>query len=242
MRLEEVAPAHLEEVVGISLIARNHSELEPPTSAADWAVRAWLESLDRAFVVRAGGNAPPVWIHEAFKWGPHPWPVRFADLPAMPFTDCGLMAALSTAVYRWRGFTALPVQVILLFNRESAQGWANLWTRVGLPAHWCSDHFAYHELTGVVDEIGRMRLWDALGRFWLPVTGRAVYENIVALRACSEGPIRHLVRLGDTAIISGRWYALPNLGSRNVPDGRADSVPTKSRQSCNVAGEVCFNY
>lgn len=231
MILEEAAVSRLEAAFCIALERREHSEVEVAHGAPDRAVIAWLRALDRGDLARAGAgrDAPPVWIYDQFKWGPHPWPVRWRDLPDMPYTDCGLMAALSTAVFQWRGLTALPVQLILHFNPESARGWGNLWDRAGLGAHWCAPAHAYHEVTGVIDERGFIRFWDALGRFWLPVSGQVSYENIAALRLCAPPETPRLARIGDKTIISDRWYAVPDA-LRSGDTANATSFP-----ACQVA-------
>lgn len=172
----------LEARFGITLIGRDHSRLEEPETAADRAAAVWVRSTDTGFRRAAGASAPPVWLYDRFKWGPHDWPVRWRDVTRMPRHDCGLMAALSTEIYRFRGGRAFPVQLILRFNPQSSNGWAGLWEGAGLTPHWCSEAFAYHEATAVLDVNNEAHVWDALGRFWLPIRSAASYEGVAAFR------------------------------------------------------------
>ena len=141
----------------------------------------------------------------------------------MPWTDCGLMAALSTEVYRWRGARALPVQLVLHFNRWSTRGWANLWRKAGLEAHWCQGDVAYHEVTGVIDATGALSLWDALGRFWIPIPNSTTYEGIVAIRLCEQAGVRQIARVKGQLLRPGSWYILSDISDvheRMVERGR----------------------
>ena len=223
LRWVEADMFELERRVGFALQDREHSEIEPAEGARDIVPQLWLQALDREFRAVAGAGAAPVWIYDTFKWGPHDWPVRWRDVPVMRYTDCGLMAALSTEVYRWRGTFAAPVQLVLKFNGWSTLGWANLWRTAALPAHWCDGDYAYHEVTGVAGRGGELRLWDALGRFWMPAPVHETYEGIVALRI--DGDPQRIARIGGQRLRSGRWYALPpesvrKLGSKGHDEAR----------------------
>jgi hypothetical protein len=208
MTLRRADLGDLESTAGFALGDRPWSELKESESAEGAAVRLWLRALDEAFRAEVGTQTPPVWIAHRFKWGPHAWPVRWADIPIMPYVDCGAMAALSTAVMQWRGTTALPTQLVLRFTRESVSGWLALWQACGLAVHWCDGIFAYHEATGVLDASGELRIWDPLGRFWLPVRPRPGYEGIVALRLCSDAPAHRLAVVAGRRIRSGIWYVV----------------------------------
>ncbi len=198
----------LERRFNFSLQGRTPSELEPEENAQDRAAKMWLQTLDRGFRAIAGEGAAPTWIYDRFHWGAHDWPVRWRDIPWMHTTDCGLMAALSTEIYRWRGVCAVTVQVVLKFNPWSTLGWANLWRAAGLSAHWCNGDYAYHELTGVLDRNGELLLWDALGRFWMPLPSYETYEGIVALRISEVNGISRIARIQGRKLGSGIWYSL----------------------------------
>jgi len=219
MTLVEAEPRRLEARFGLELAAREPSWIEPCTTAEDRAARLWIMGRDRAFRAVADEATPPVWLSRAFKWGPHGWPVRWADIPAMPRHDCGLMAALSTELFRERGHPAVAVQLILSFNRESIRGWSDLWRNQDLDFPWCGDGYAYHEGTGVIAANGEFRVWDPLGRFWLPFVERETYEGICALRLCALDRYVPLARIGGRGVPLDRWLALPELASE--PSGRA---------------------
>lgn len=190
MNLVKADTARLEATVGFDLAEREHSAVEPIETPADRAAALWLKSMDIAFRRRAGASTPPVWLYEKFKWGPHRWPVQWRDITRMPYHDCGLMAALSTEVYRLRGYRVLPAQLVLHFNSQSTRGWTGLWRSAGLTPHWCDGEFAYHEGTAVVGKDNELHIWDALGRFWLPMRNRLSYEGIFALRLISEPNVK----------------------------------------------------
>lgn len=214
MILVEVEPSTLTRLTGIELDDRAHSSIEPAVDASDRNVQHYLRMLDRSFRVEAGAKAPPVWMYDTFKWGPHGWPVHWRDIPGMPVTDCGLMAALSTQVFRWRGQAVAPVQLILSFNLESTAGWVSLWRAAGEDTSWCSGQFAYHEGTAVIDESGELRIWDPLGRFWLPVREELHYEGIVALQLCADTRVEYLTWLNGQRVRMDRWYMVEKIRQR----------------------------
>lgn len=208
MTLVKADTANLEAIVGFELASRGHSALEPIANSSDTAAALWLKSMDIAFRRRAGASMPPVWLYEKFKWGPHRWPVRWRDITHMPHHDCGLMAALSTEIYRLRGYRVLPAQLVLHFNHQSTRGWTGLWQSAGLTPHWCEGDFAYHEGTAVLDKHHELHIWDALGRFWLPIRESLSYEGIVAFRLISGSAVRlPLPSVKSDQINPNHWYS-----------------------------------
>ena len=90
MNLDEVDPSWLTALSGIRFQNRWHSTLEPTSGFEDRKAQIWLRWMDNSFRAQSGRWAPPVWLYNRFKWGPHSWPVRWRDLPHMRVTDCGL--------------------------------------------------------------------------------------------------------------------------------------------------------
>lgn len=215
MRLVRVGFSELGNTTGIDLSDRPPSALIEDGSVKSAATRTWLRSLDLARSRRATALAPPVWMYDTFKWGPHAWPVRWSDLLTMPRVDCGVMAAVSTEVYRARGLLAVPVQVILAFNPWATTGWRAMWRAAGLDPHWSHSNFAYHEVTGLVDGAGRLCVWDPLGRFWLSPVLTTMYETILAIRVHGDDPHR-IVAFGEHMLRTGAWYQVEGLGEEDV--------------------------
>ncbi len=205
MGLDAVEPETLTCLTGIEFGGRDVSTIEPAECAADRDVIRWLRAIDRSFVTESC-DAPPVWLFHQFKWGPHAWPVRWRDIPEMPYTDCGFMAALSVEIYRWRKAPVFPCQLVLSFTEESTSGWARLWGAAGLGAHWCSGTFAYHEGCALIGPDGEARIWDPLGRFWLPVSSCVHYEGVIAFRICGKEDLRPLVKVNGRRVGTGVWY------------------------------------
>ena len=208
MILHEADPAALERLVGLGLDARPHSWIDGGDTLQDRLVQAWLRSTDRAFLSAAGCNAPPVWLAHRFAWGPHAWPISWRDIPRMPVLDCGAIAALSTELFRWRDWDAAPVQLLLQFTPESVRGWQALWREAGADGSWAARSFAYHEATLAVMPSGDGRIWDPLGRFWLPVAPQPGYEGLVALRVCGADAFERIVPLAGQRLRSGVWYVV----------------------------------
>ncbi len=232
MSLVEADTARLEAQVGFPLRHRGHSAIEPAVSAADRAAAVWIRALDQAFRRRAGKHVPPVWLYETFKWGPHPWPVRWSEIPHLPYTDCGLMAALSTAVYRARGAHVMPVQLVLKFNPESTRGWSGLWRNSRLRPHWCTGIYAYHEGTAVIEGDHQCRIWDPLGRFWLPLRSDPGYEGIVALRLVHDtDDSMPLPRLAGSVVSPDRWMAVKETAKASIDDPTNDDESDRSSKN-----------
>lgn len=209
MNLVKADTAKLEATVGFDLAERGHSAVEPIEAPADMAAALWLKSMDIAFRRRVGASMPPVWLYEKFKWGPHRWPVQWRDITRMPYHDCGLMAALSTEIYRLRGYRVMPAQLVLHFNSQSTRGWTGLWRSAGLTPHWCDGEFAYHEGTAVVDKDNELHIWDALGRFWLPIRESLSYEGIVAFRLISDPAVEiPLPTMKSCQVTPDHWYSV----------------------------------
>lgn len=208
MILHEADLAALERLAGFGLGVRPFSWIDDADTLQDYLVQSWLRSMDRTFRSATGYDAPPVWIAQRFSWGPHAWPIRWRDIPHMAFVDCGAMAALSTEIFRWRGGDAAPVQLLLQFTSETIRGWQALWQEAGLDASWATGCFAYHEATMVVMPTGEARIWDPLGRFWLPVASRPGYEGLAAIRICRDAPVDRIVSLAGQRLRSGVWYVV----------------------------------
>lgn len=161
---------------------RQPSRIEPATSREDRLAREWFRYCDLTFLAGQAAGTPPIWIYDLFRWGPHEWPVGWADLWTMQAHDCGAMAALSTEIYKMRGVDARPIQLILAFNETTTDAWSALWRDTILEYPWCGNGFAYHEATAVFDCHGQFQIWDPLGRFWLPLGTGEGYESVVAYR------------------------------------------------------------
>ena len=170
---------------GLEMGNREPSLIEPVSSLDDRVAREWFRHCDLAFLAGQPTGTPPVWIFDLFRWGPHRWPISWADLLVMPSHDCGAMAALATEIYQMRGVDARPIQLVLSFNEAATEGWSALWRETMLDYDWCGDGFAYHEATAIFDRLGRFKIWDPLGRFWLPLCGGKGYERIAAYRVPS---------------------------------------------------------
>tara|TARA_R110002110_G_scaffold146175_5_gene335968 strand:+ start:8972 stop:9664 length:693 start_codon:yes stop_codon:yes gene_type:complete len=213
MSLVEVDPYRLQAKLGFDLVSRSHSEITPPASPADRAALLWVRSIDNAFVAETSRETPPIWLYKKFRWGPHVWPVRWSNVPHLTHHDCGLMAALSTEILSWRGWTVFPAQFVLYFNPESTRGWSSLWKRAGITSDWCAGKYAYHEGTAVLGGNGQISFWDPLGRFWLPVPTQFSYEGIVAVRYISNSKIVPLARYDTSTILPNRWYRASYLNN-----------------------------
>jgi len=185
--LAALSPRMFESRFGLAMGNREPSLIEPVSSREDRIAREWFRHCDLTFLAGQPCGTPPIWIYDLFRWGPHRWPVAWVDLLAMPSHDCGAMAALSTEIYQMRGVDARPIQLVLSFNDSATVGWSALWRDTVLDYDWCGRGFAYHEATAVFDRRGRFKIWDPLGRFWLPLGGGEGYERIAAYRVEGVG-------------------------------------------------------
>ena len=70
----------------------------------------------------------------------------------------------------------------------------------------------------MVDRSGGMKLWDALGRFWIPVGAAASYEGVVALRVCEPVGLSRLATINGQRLRSGRWYAIATIRNELFAD------------------------
>lgn len=170
----------------------------------------WLRLMDRSFRTECGSDKPPIWIDEMFhsRWGPHDWPVRWQDVLNMEKVDCGVLQALTTAVYQMRGKTAYPVQLVLKFNDEAIRGWHSLWKSAGIEPDWCGNGVAYHEATLVVDEDSVGKIYDPMGRFFLRPRSPPGYEGIIAFRFQTEMIGSAPVSIEGIRVYPGVWYAV----------------------------------
>lgn len=223
MILQEADITTLETSIGLDLDAREYSWILDGNTQEGRLVQSWLRSLDLAFIADMGCASPPAWIASHFKWGPHKWPIRWADIPKMQAIDCGAFAAIATAVISWRGASAFPVQLVLRFTHDTVNGWQALWDESGVECHWSAGIFAYHEATLVIMPSGIARIWDPLGGFWLPIIPEPGYEGVVALRFHGRTSFDTLIQLASQSIRSGTWYSIS--GGLHTCDGMSAVGP-----------------
>lgn len=162
--------------------------------------RRWLIAQD---VARTGQcEEPPSWITEHWLWGSQAWPLALCQAVESERLDCGGLAALAKLVWSARCRHVVGVQAVVRYATEDGAHWEAAWSRQGSQAHWCSGPLAYHELVGLSDDDGELRLWDPTeGHPIAPGTG---YGQPVAMRIAGE----RVLRFGDHLVEPGIWQPL----------------------------------
>lgn len=150
--------------------------------------REWTEAMDFA---QLNGNKPssgPRWLRARYKWGPSPWPMHWCEVIKRGIIDCGAHAALSLAMFRARGLTAFPVQLVQKFDRSATAQWRQRWAREDVSCHWLDETHIYHEATALLVEGSEVKLWDASAGSWIdPRQTAGGYGSVAAIRIFASG-------------------------------------------------------
>ena len=201
--IKPIGTGLLEEKTGLvlGLSERPVSVLSEPDTLEGGIARMWLR-----YVAGSHQTAPPLWLNRCFKWGPHSWPVRYADVPEMEYIDCGVFAAISTEISTMHGLEAYPLQMLLKFNELNVKGWQMSWKEAGMDSHWCAGDTAYHEGTLWIDKEGKGQLFDPQGPFSHSLHESPSYESPVAFRFFSDKEAE--VSIGGILARPHQWYAI----------------------------------
>jgi hypothetical protein len=96
----------------------------------------------------------------------------------------------------------VSVQAVIQYEAEDVAHWQAAWVRSGTEARWCSGSVAYHELVGLYNAIGQLRLWDPTDGH--PLEPGHGYGQPVALRLTGG----RALRFGNHLATPGVWQSV----------------------------------
>ena len=144
---------------------------------------SWLRAKDIAQSYSAGELCPPLWLRDQFSWGPMRWPIWWCSVPIVTSLDCGALAAIAVQIFKGRGETTIPVQLVMRYPRHAGEQWAALWDRSGARSDWIAGDLVYHEAAGVLNR-EELSIWDPTANRWLvpAESGSESFGTVVSLR------------------------------------------------------------
>ncbi len=172
--------------------------------------RQWVVAMDFAQLNGASPESGPRWLREKYKWGPSPWPMHWCEVVERDTIDCGAHAALANEVFRARGLTALPAQLVQRYSTEATTQWRGSWEAEEVSCHWLDGEHIYHEVTAVLSEKGELRIWDGSAASWSNPRQRGGYGSVVSIRVFAEEPPERsrVWRWGDERITPNLWHQI----------------------------------
>jgi hypothetical protein len=188
-----------------------YSELSQHDGACCKIAREWIQSMDFAQLNGAQLSSGPRWLRAKYKWGPSSWPMHWCEVVNRDTIDCGAHAALSRALFRARGLTAFPVQLVQQFDRQATAQWRGKWSGEGVSCHWLDGSHIYHEVTALLMDGSEVKLWDASAGSWInPRQSGGGYGSVSAMRIFVGAEHSRLGDLswGERAISPNVWNQL----------------------------------
>ncbi len=185
-----------------------HSELSEHDSACCKIAREWIVSMDFAQLNGAQLSSGPRWLRAKYKWGPSTWPMHWCEVVERDTVDCGAHAAMSRALFRARGLTAFPAQLVQQFDEHATTQWRGKWSGEGASCHWLDDVHIYHEATALLLDGRDLRLWDASAATWIDARqSHAGYGSVISLRIIVDPDPADLadIHWGGRAIVPNVW-------------------------------------
>jgi hypothetical protein len=171
--------------------------------------REWLVAMDFAQLNGAELTSGPRWLRARYKWGPSPWPMHWCDAVRRKNIDCGVHAAMSRELFRARGLTAFPAQLVQLYSEDAIDQWRGKWTEEEASCHWLDGEYIYHEATALLGANSEIKIWDASSASWLdPPQAGAGYGSVVALRVMTDEAPDAGLTWGQRPIASNVWNQL----------------------------------
>jgi hypothetical protein len=176
--------------------------------------REWVLAMDFAQLNGADLSSGPRWLRARYKWGPSPWPMHWCQVVRLKTIDCGAHASLSREIFRARGQTAYPAQLVQRYSEDATGQWREKWGQEQVSCHWLDGEHIYHEATALLIGDSEVKIWDASSASWIDgaQTG-AGYGSVVAVRLFVEDhPDRPLV-WGDHKLSANVWNQLAKAPS-----------------------------
>ena len=165
--------------------------------------RAWLAAMGRShdFAATDGlAYAAPRWLCERYTWGPTRWPLAWCEAVQSKTIDCGVFAAFALEIFRAKGVTAYPAQVLRTYAPESTTHWQHKWAGLPEAFNWIGASVVYHEVC-VVQSGELARIYDPTDGVWLDPSIKRGHGGHIAIRA--ELPVA--LSWGSHKLVNGQW-------------------------------------
>jgi hypothetical protein len=189
----------------------SHSELSHHDGSCCDIAREWIQSMDFAQLNGAQLSSGPRWLRSRYNWGPSSWPIHWCQVVERKTIDCGAHAALSRELFRARGMTAFPAQIVQEFDEHATTQWRGTWSREGVSCHWLDEFHIYHEATALLMDGAETKLWDASAASWIDARqSHAGYGSVTAIRVVVDGANSPIAKLhwGERVIWTNVWNQL----------------------------------
>ncbi|MEM1515720.1 MAG: hypothetical protein QXH24_06740 [Candidatus Bathyarchaeia archaeon] len=149
-------------------------------------VKDWFISVDHSlFMINGSPFSGPTWIGEKYMWGPSKRPIYWCDLIKLRSLDCGALAALAQELFKARGVSTFPVQLIQQYSEQSIRHWRKKWGDLRIK-DWIVGTLAYHEACAIVTKGNNIKIWDPTDNCWILPQQPKGYEAVVAIRIISQ--------------------------------------------------------
>lgn len=166
--------------------------------------RSWLIAMSRShdFAATDGlAYAGPRWLTKRYAWGPTEWPVGWCQAVNAGAIDCGVFGAFALEIFRAKGISAFPGQVLRTYAESSTSHWRHKWAAVPEAFNWIGTRVVYHEVTMVQVSPTDVRIYDPTDGVWLDPGVREGHGAHSAVR--SEAPIA--LSWGSHTLAHGQW-------------------------------------
>ena len=171
--------------------------------------REWLVAMDFAQLNGAELSSGPRWLRARYKWGPSSWPLHWCEAVRLKSIDCGVHAALSRELFRARGLTAFPAQLVQLYGEDAIDQWRHRWAQDDASCHWLDGDHIYHEATALLGANSELKIWDASSATWIdPPQAAAGYGSVVAMRVMTDEMSDRPLMWGDRPVAPNVWNQL----------------------------------
>ena len=203
MNLASVATDHLNR-----WLVQPPSEVQHHGGACCAIAKQWFHGMARANDFSIADNLShqgPAWLHLKFNWGANRWPAYWCDLMQSRTFDCGVFAALSREIFRLKGMTAHPGQIIQYFGAQATSHWSAAWHNKTQAFGWIGDGFVYHEVAIVENSDGSCRIYDPTDGFWMNPALNRGHGRAVAMK--SSAPV--LLTWGPYQLPPDTWLEIP---------------------------------
>lgn len=168
--------------------------------------REWILAMDFAQLNNEHELTAPRWIRQKYMWGACQWSLFWCAAVRRKNLDCGALAALSVEVFRNRGVTAFPVQMIQEFDQNAVAQWRESWEAEESSTHWLAGNLIYHEGCAVLTKENEIKIWDASAAWWINPNQPEGYGTLKAVKIHSSSASN--LTWGEHLLQSNQWQEI----------------------------------
>ena len=162
----------------------------------------------------------PMWIAQRWGWGPLRWPIYWCQAVRAEILDCGALSELAFEALRDGPNVWLKVQLVQQCTPLRLAHWRASWQRAGADCSWIREPYAYHEVVGLLGDVG-LEIWDPADGLWKG-SGQTGHRGIVAIRPVLPhgGSSAGL----PAALTWDRWILQPNRWNQVSAHGSEETA------------------